>query len=253
MDSELFGHEKGAFNGAVTQKRGLFERAHQGTIFLDEIAELSAEVQVRLLRVLQEKEIERVGGGAPLQLDIRVIAATHQNLEDMVAKGRFREDLYFRIRVFPIMIPPLRQRKHDIPALVNHFLEKKNKELKLSEISSLTPGAMDRLISYSWPGNVRELENAVERELIISNGKPLAFDNIVPSPQGVAQNDTPDLNSVPDLNEVMARHIRKVLEMCNGKVEGKDGAARLLNINPSTLRQRMRKLGIPFGRNAGKS
>ncbi|MCP4577099.1 MAG: AAA domain-containing protein [Deltaproteobacteria bacterium] len=252
MDTELFGHEKGAFTGAISKKRGLFERADRGTILLDEIGELSPEAQVRLLRVLQEKEIERVGGGTPIQLDIRVIVATHRNLEDMVAKGLFREDLYFRIKVFPIVIPPLRRRTGDIPALISHFIQKKSRELNLTESPSLTPGTIDLLKSYPWPGNVRELENAVERALIISNGEPLFFDNIGPSVR-TAQNETLDRNETLDLDEAMAGHIRKVLDMCNGQVEGRDGAAQLLNINPSTLRKRMRKLGIQFGRNARKS
>ena len=178
MDSELFGHEKGAFTGALFQKRGRFERADGGTIFLDEIGELPLEAQVRLLRVLQEKEIERVGGTETIQVDIRVIAATHRNLDQMLAEGRFREDIYFRLRVFPIAIPPLRLRPEDIPVLVQHFIQKKCREMKTVKIPSLAPGALDRLMLYNWPGNVRELENAVERELIVNKGSLLSFDDL---------------------------------------------------------------------------
>ena len=183
LDSELFGHEKGAFTGAATQRKGRFERADKGTIFLDEVGELPAQAQVRLLRVLQEKEIERVGGSQALKIDIRIISATHRNLEDLVAEGAFRADLYYRLGVFPIRIPPLRERKADIPALVSHFMEKKAHEMGLRIMPVLAPGAIDRLLKYDWPGNVREVANVVERALIQSNGKPLTFDDIAtPSP-----------------------------------------------------------------------
>ncbi|MGD9008799.1 MAG: sigma 54-interacting transcriptional regulator [Desulfobacteraceae bacterium] len=254
MDSELFGHEKGAFTGAISRKRGRFERAHGGTIFLDEIGELPPEAQVRLLRVLQDKEIERVGGSETIQIDIRVIAATHRNLERMLAQGNFREDLYFRLRVFPIAIPPLRQRHEDIPALVQHFIQKKSREMKLSINPTLVPGALDRLVHYAWPGNARELENAIERELILSKGGALCFDSIGAQGQGNKNQQPPAVNQTPDepldLDFVMAAHIRNVLQMCDGRVEGEKGAARLLNIHPSTLRKRMKKLNIAFGRKA---
>ncbi|MCP4718947.1 MAG: AAA family ATPase, partial [Desulfobacteraceae bacterium] len=176
IDSEFFGHDKGAFTGAISQKRGKFERAHKGTIFLDEIGELPLNAQVRLLRVIQSKEIERVGGTKPVPVDTRIITATHRNLKTMVDKGRFREDLWFRLNVFPITIPPLRQRKNDIPALVQHFIEKKSKETGTPNQPILGPGAMDRMIDYHWPGNVRELENVVERALILSRDNILTFD-----------------------------------------------------------------------------
>jgi transcriptional regulator with GAF, ATPase, and Fis domain len=178
LDSELFGHERGAFTGAVTQRKGFFERAHGGTIFLDEVGELPLELQARLLRVLQEKQFERVGGTETVSVDIRVIAATHRDLPQMVTDGRFRDDLYFRLSVFPIAVPPLRERRDDIPVLVDHFLRLKGKQMALGYVPPLAPGALDRLLGYAWPGNVRELENAVERALILSRGEPLAFEEL---------------------------------------------------------------------------
>ncbi len=253
MDSELFGHEKGAFTGAVARKRGRFERAQGGTIFLDEIGELPADAQVRLLRVLQDREIERVGGTEPIKLDIRVIAATHRNLETMLAQGNFREDLYFRLKVFPILLPPLRNRRDDIPGLVQHFIQKKARDMKLTVIPELSPGALERLMDYAWPGNVRELENAVERALILSRGNPVAFGDIGNrvAPETPRSENMPLSHPSPgelELDKVTARHIHRVLTMCRGRVEGYGGAAELLKINPSTLRKRMKKLGIPFGR-----
>ncbi|MBN1614834.1 MAG: sigma-54-dependent Fis family transcriptional regulator [Deltaproteobacteria bacterium] len=253
MDSELFGHEKGAFTGALARKRGRFERANGGTVFLDEVGELQPEAQVRLLRVLQEKEIERVGGTEAIKVDIRVIAATHRDLKAMVAGETFREDLYFRLNVFPIEMPPLRDRRGDIPALVHSFIRKKLQQIGLRGKPSLEPGALETLMAYNWPGNVRELENAVEKALILTKGKSIAFESLdgtaadqaaiqpaLSSPSGSA-------DTLP-LDEAASRHIRHVLSLTSGRVGGKKGAADLLQINPSTLRKKMRKLGIPFGR-----
>jgi transcriptional regulator with GAF, ATPase, and Fis domain len=250
MDSELFGHEKGAFTGALFQKRGRFERAHGGTIFLDEIGELTPGAQIRLLRVIQEKEIERVGGSEILPVDIRVIAATHRNLEDMLADGKFREDLYFRLKVFPILIPPLRERRADIPAMVQHFMMKKAREMGLLEIPTLATGAIDKLINYSWPGNVRELQNAVERALILSKGNPLIFDELVESAKKVVVPSMlqTDDKTIEFFDQAIYRHIMQALEATGGRVGGEKGAAKLLNMNPSTLRTKMRKMSIPFGR-----
>ena len=249
MDSELFGHEKGAFTGALFQKRGRFERAQGGTIFLDEIGELTPSAQIRLLRVIHEKEIERVGGTETRRVDIRIIAATHRNLEAMLADGKFREDLYFRLNVFPVLIPPLRERRADIPALVQHFMMKKAREMGLTKIPVLETGAFDRLTNYSWPGNVRELQNVVERALILSQGKPLTFDNIGEPAKKTASAIIPaDHENEAGLDRAISQHIMRALEMTGGRVAGEKGAARLLKMNPSTLRTKMRKLGIPFGR-----
>lgn len=251
LDSELFGHEKGAFTGAVKRKRGRIERAQGGTLFLDEIGELSADAQVRLLRVLQEKEIDRVGGTDTINVNIRIIAATHRDLETMMAENTFRPDLFFRLRVFPITIPPLRDRKGDLPDLVTHFIRKKSSEMKRMVIPQPSPEAMSRLAAYHWPGNIRELENAVERSLILDQGKYLYFNGInkVDGIQRPLESDSP--GTTLSLDTVMARHIRQVLELCNGRVEGPKGAARKLDIHPSTLRKRMKKLNIPFGKKAG--
>lgn len=249
LDSELFGHEKGAFTGALSTRRGRFERADHGTIFLDEIGELHPQAQVRMLRVLQDKQIERVGGTSPVSVDIRLIAATNRNLEEMVREKRFREDLWFRLHVFPIHVPPLRERKEDIPALVRHFIERKSREMRLPEPPPLARGVMDRLMAYPWPGNVRELENVVERALILKKGEHLDFDDLAIG----APDRKPGVPGIlPDkpltLDEVASAHIRRTLESTHGKVHGKGGAAEALGINPSTLRNRMNQLGIAYGK-----
>lgn len=248
MDSELFGHEKGAFTGALFQKRGRFERAHGGTIFLDEIGELTPGAQIRLLRVLQEKEIERVGGTENVPVDIRVIAATHRDLEAMMTEGRFREDLYFRLRVFPIVIPPLRDRLIDIPSLVQHFLLKNAREMSLADIPALAPGAMDRLRHYHWPGNVRELQNAVERAIIRSEGTPLTFDDLGETGRRTDPSERRTEDESLSLDEAVTLRIVRALEATGGRIAGEKGAATILKMNPSTLRSKMRKLAIPSGR-----
>ncbi len=247
VDSELFGHEKGAFTGAVTQERGRFERANGGTIFLDEIGELPFAAQVRLLRVLQNQEIERVGGTETIAVDIRVVAATNRDLPEMVAAGTFREDLWFRISVFPIEIPPLRMRRPDIPALVHHFLTKKCKELKLPVQPILEDLAIDDLMNYRWPGNVRELENIVERALILHDSGPLSFRGVL----SISRTACPDPSDEPDnqeLDAVLANHIRRILAETKGKIHGPGGAAEILGVNPSTLRNKISKLGIVVDR-----
>ncbi len=249
LDSELFGHEKGAFTGATARKRGRFERADGGTIFLDEIGELRPEAQIRLLRVLQNRELERVGGTESVGVDVRVIAATHRDLQAMVQTGDFREDLWFRLNVFPVSIPPLRQRTCDIPALVEHFVARKAQDLKFHQIPSLTPEAMDILMAYDWPGNVRELENVIERGLILGGGNWLELDWLRPGDSRDRQVKPPEGGPFPTLDQAMARHIQAAIQRSGGKIHGKGGAADLLGVNPSTLRSRMRKLGIAFGRN----
>jgi transcriptional regulator with GAF, ATPase, and Fis domain len=249
IDSELFGHEKGAFTGAVRQKRGRFERANKGTIFLDEIGELPPWAQVRLLRVLQTQEIERVGGSPPIRLDIRVIAATHRDLHQMVRAGTFRDDLYFRINAFPIHIPPLRQRPKDIPLLVDHFLQKKSRELGIHALPELAPDAIDLLTNQVWPGNVRELENAVERALIKHRQGPLFFHRNLefPDKNGGAIPIMEEASAMT-LDDVTRHHINRVLVKTKGKISGPDGAATILGLHPNTLRNRMIRLGIQFGR-----
>lgn len=249
IDSELFGHEKGAFTGAIESKRGRFERAQDGTLFLDEIGELPTQAQVRMLRVLQEKTIERVGGTRSIPVNIRIIAATHRNLEGMIKAGQFREDLWFRINVFPIRIPPLRERREDIPSLVNRFITVKTRQLKLPEPPQLAPGAIDLLMRYSWPGNVRQLENAVEREMILNRTGPLAFQSLGLNGQGEAGTSFPKGGgNVVGLDQMTAEYIRRVLRTTNGVLHGPAGAAALLKVHPSTLRSKMKKLGIPYGR-----
>ncbi len=245
LDSELFGHERGAFTGAVAVNKGRFERANNGTIFLDEIGELSPEAQVKLLRVLQEKEYERVGGQHTLKIDVRVIAATHRNLLEMVHAGKFREDLWFRLNVFPIELPPLRQRKEDIFSLVQYFMVRKARELNLPVNQSLAPGTLERLLQYDWPGNVRELQNVVERGLIVCNGQPIEIPaSYFPGRAAIVQNSE---NRMDTLENVVRAHLCRVLEATRGRIEGSGGAAEILALNPSTLRGKLRKYRIPFG------
>jgi len=249
LDSELFGHEKGAFTGALSRKRGRFERADRGTILLDEIGEMPLDAQVRLLRVLQHREVERVGGTERIPVDIRIIAATNRDLREMVKSGRFREDLWFRLNVFPIDVPPLRKRCGDIPALVPHFIERKARELKIGETPKLAPGAMETLMAYDWPGNVRELENLLERSMILHRDEPIRFDDLIaPSQLGPGGPAGEAGEEALDLDAVIAAHIRRVLELTGGKIHGPGGAGERLGVNPNTLRHRMRKLGIPFRR-----
>ena len=249
IDSELFGHEKGAFTGAVSQKRGRFERAHWGTIFLDEIGELPLPAQVRLLRVLEDKTIERVGGSEPVALDIRIIAATHRNLKNMIECGSFREDLYYRLNVFPIEIPPLRHRKADLGDLAEYFIRKKSIELGRYSPPELAPGAIRKLMAYDWPGNVRELENTIERALILNKGPYLDFDPIqVPAMEEKISDQEHSPVSILKFNELAYSHITRILKLTGGRIQGEGGAAQLLGLNPGTLRHKMRMLGIPFGR-----
>ncbi len=249
IDSELFGHEKGAFTGAVTMKRGRFERAHTGTIFLDEIGELPLAAQVRLLRVIQEKTIERVGGTKTIPVDVRIISATHRSLEEMIKEGTFREDLWFRLNVFPIMIPPLRQRPEDIPDLVRYFMDKKSKELKVKKRVDLPQDLLKKLQQHRWPGNVRELENLVERFLI--TGKMEIFYALNEKeclPDTFSFNQDMGGADSATMDQVISSHLRSALKKTGYKIEGEKGAASILGMNPSTLRSKLRKFKINFGR-----
>ena len=239
IESELFGHEKGAFTGALSRKIGRFELANGGTIFLDEIGDLPLQLQPKLLRVLQEGEFERVGGTNTIKVDVRVIAATNRDLADEVREGNFRSDLYYRLNVFPIEIPPLRKRESDIPLLVDFFLAKYAKKLD-KHFDGVSQGTMQRLKKYPWPGNVRELQNVVERATIIATGPKVSIETSLDlSPNIQAQASTPST-----LEEVERAHIHRVLEDTRWVISGEKGAATVLGLHPSTLQSRMQKLGI---------
>ena len=247
IDSELFGHEKGAFTGAAAQKRGKFERANGGSLFLDEVGELSLDAQVRLIRAIQFKEIERVGGTSTVNVDVRVIAATHRNLENLTISGGFREDLYYRLNVFPIYIKPLRERKEDIPALVHYFMEKKPRDMNFYPAPKLSKHAMNQLMNYDWPGNVRELSNIIERSLILNRNAPISFDHLKTSGLTARSKNgqkTIANDEIIPLNDMIARHIQNALTKTSGRIEGPKGAAKLLKIHPNTLRSKIKKLNI---------
>jgi hydrogenase-4 transcriptional activator len=257
IDSQLFGHEKGAFTGANESRQGWFERSHQGTLFLDEIGELPVDAQVRFLRVLQDGFVERVGGTAPIRVDVRVVAATHRDLAGMVQEGGFREDLWYRIAVFPILLPPLRDRREDIPALARHFAQRAAIRFGLAPVET-TEADFELLRSYPWPGNIRELGAVIDRAAILGNGGSLELGAAlgVAAPRGpypktvVAPLSTTvgarSGRKIATLNEAMREHIEAALRTTRGRIEGARGAARVLGINPHTLRARMRKLKIDW-------
>ncbi|HZU39348.1 MAG TPA: sigma 54-interacting transcriptional regulator [Gemmataceae bacterium] len=239
VESELFGHEKGAFTGAIARRSGRFELADGGTIFLDEIGEIPPETQVKLLRVLQEREFDRVGGGSPIKVDIRILAATNRDLLQAVREKTFREDLYYRLSVFPIPLPPLRERKEDIPLLV-HFLVHKFAARIGKHIDAVTEQTMRRLIDYPWPGNIRELENILERAVILARGASLVI-----APDFLPLSDAaPADRQQLTLQSVQRDHIVAILHQTDWVIEGARGAARILGLHPNTLRNRMKKLGI---------
>jgi len=248
VESELFGHERGAFTGATERRVGRFELADRGTIFLDEIGEVPPDVQVKLLRVLQEQELERVGGSRTIRVDVRVIAATNRDLRRAMEDGLLRQDLYYRLNVFPIALPPLRERLQDLPQLVHTFVSRSCARIG-RHVHRIPSEALGRLAAYAWPGNVRELENVIERFVILSSGDELEVPagllpvvplRPAPAPRGESAQGT--------LEEIDRKHILEVLEQTRWRIDGSRGAARILNLNPSTLRSRMKKLGIT-GRN----
>jgi transcriptional regulator with GAF, ATPase, and Fis domain len=255
VDSELFGHEKGSFTGAVAVRKGWFERADGGTLFLDECGELPLAAQVRLLRIVQEGAFERVGGEQQLHADVRIVAATHRDLQALVAERRFREDLWYRIAVFPIRLPPLRDRPDDIPSLAAHFALRAAKRLGTAALVP-SPEDIRLLVSYPWPGNVRELAAVIERAAILGGGHGLEVARALgapspglPPPVAVSVPAAPEVGGhLPTLDTMMARHIEAALARTRGRIEGPDGAAALLAINPHTLRARMRKLGVRWQR-----
>ena len=245
IESELFGHEKGAFTGALARKVGRFELADRGTIFLDEIGDLPLELQAKLLRVLQEGEFERLGDPKTIRVDVRVIAATNRNLEKAVGDGDFREDLFYRLNVFPIRCPPLRERKEDIPALVSHFVDKFSLELD-KKIDVIPAGVVDALQDYSWPGNVRELANMIERAAIITRGNVLELgdwlEGRIPSPAVETSMSLKDVER--HQKELEREHVVRALESTGWRVSGPNGAAKVLGLKPTTLEARMKRLGI---------
>ena len=242
VESELFGHEKGSFTGAFERRIGKFEQADTGTLFLDEIGEMPPSLQVKLLRVLQEREIERLGGRETIKVNVRIIAATNSDLERGIAEGRFRLDLYYRLNVFPVILPPLRQRKEDIPLLVNHFI--RMYAVKAGRRTETVGGeALAQLMNYPWPGNVRELQNVIERSILMSNEPVLREVSFINSPPREPRRDG-ESAQVKTIAEIEREHILSVLRQCKGRVSGTGGAAELLNLPASTLKSKMKKLGI---------
>jgi transcriptional regulator with GAF, ATPase, and Fis domain len=260
VESELFGHVKGAFTGAFEKRVGRFELANGGTIFLDEIGELPLESQVRLLRVLQEQEFEPVGSSATQRVDARVIAATNRNLAECVQNGTFRADLFFRLNVIPLHVPPLRERASDIAPLALHFLARATRKTG-KPIHGIGTAALDQMLCYEWPGNVRELENLIERAVVLSTGPALDLKSVFPSQPpltprvNAASKPAPPASEPPShagkpksMEEVERAHLLSVLEATNWVIEGPRGAAQALNVSPSTMRSRMKRLGIERGR-----
>jgi DNA-binding NtrC family response regulator len=247
MESELFGYEKGAFTGATASKPGKFEQADQGTAFLDEIGDVPGSMQVKLLRILQERQFERLGSNVTRNVDVRVIAATNVDLRAALEEGRFREDLYYRLNVVPISIPPLRERKEDIPFLAIHFVEKLSKELGASA-KEISPSALDRLLSHSWPGNVRELENTIERSLVLASGEVLQPADIrIEAPRNssaLASQQAPLLPEGETLEHWEQMMIREALRRANGN---KSQAARMLGLTRNALRYRLSQMGLDSG------
>jgi transcriptional regulator with GAF, ATPase, and Fis domain len=242
IESELFGHEKGSFTGAIERRIGKFELANNSTLFLDEIGELPLELQVKLLRALQEREIERIGGKSTIKINVRIIAATNRNLQEEMTAGRFRNDLFYRLNVFPIIIPPLRERKEDIPLLTNHFIQRLSPKLGKRAVT-ITRKALEQMIPYDWPGNVRELEHMIERSLLMTSGNIIKEIYLPVTEKNKAVNKTEGM-PIKTIDENEREYILSILEKSKGRIRGAGGAAALLNIPPTTLHSKMKKLGI---------
>jgi formate hydrogenlyase transcriptional activator len=242
VESELFGHEKGAFTGAVAQKRGRFEVADRGTLFLDEVGDIALELQPKLLRAIQEQEFERLGSNQSIRVDVRLIAATHRDLQEMIRENKFREDLFYRLNVFPIEIPPLRERREDIPSLVHYYVARHSREMQKS-IRRIPRGAMDALANAPWPGNIRELQNFIERSVILTRGEDLEVPlHELVEPVRVAM-QAGEIDS-PTLRESERKAILAALKASDGRVAGPGGAAERLGLKRSTLRNKMNRLNI---------
>ncbi|QIZ77603.1 sigma-54 interaction domain-containing protein [Ferrimonas lipolytica] len=246
IDSILFGHEKGAFTGADRQHKGYFEQACGGTLFLDEIGELPLTAQVKLLRVLQTRRTTRVGGTGEISVDFRLITATHRNLPQMIATGEFRQDLWYRINLFPLDVPPLRERKEDIPLLAEYFLESAIRRLTDDDHSGVTEYDTEQLMEYSWPGNVRELQNVIDRAVISSRNGKLEFDlrGEVASVSAITSSAPVDDIEIIPLDTMLSQYLHRVLLLCHGKIHGPGGAAERLDVNPNTLRSKLKKFEI---------
>ena len=250
-ESEFFGHAKGAFTGAIKDRAGRFETAEGGTLFLDEIGEVPPEMQGKLLRALQEKRYERVGEDRTRRADVRIVAATNRDLKQEAAAGRFREDLYYRLNVFPIQVPPMRERKEDVPLLVRHFIKLSAKELGCPQ-PRLTRAGLEQLQHYDWPGNIRELRNVIERAVILARGGALAFDLPAgaappaarPAEAGGDAEARPGYLTESELRRRERDNLRAVLESAGWKIKGPDGAAERLGVKPTTLLSRMKKMGL---------
>lgn len=243
VESELFGHEKGSFTGATERRLGKFELAHNGTLFLDEIGELSLELQVKLLRALQEKEIERVGGKGVIKTNVRILAATNRNLAKEVENGNFRSDLYYRLNVFPITVPPLRERKDDIIELALHFIRRFAKKTG-KDVRDLTKSISKTLIDYPWPGNIRELEHLIERSVLLSKGNIIKEVHLPKLERMESTNSQTGDGKIRTIFENERDHILSILKMCKGKISGNGGAAEILGIPATTLNSKIKKFKI---------
>jgi transcriptional regulator with GAF, ATPase, and Fis domain len=246
IESELFGHERGSFTGAFERRIGKFEMAHTSTLFLDEIGELPLELQVKLLRVLQEKEFERIGGKGSTRVDVRIIAATNRDLEKEVEEGRFRADLYYRLNIFPINLPSLRNRRGDIPLLVTHFIQKLAKKTGI-KITNISQNALLQLMNYNWPGNIRELEHVIERSMLLADDEVIREIHLPAKREhGQNKNNGSEFN-LKTIEENEREHILSTLKYCKGRISGNYGAAEYLGVPPSTLSSKIKRFGIGRG------